>query len=611
MPGMRGRLGVTGVRRREPVSLRRHVLVPVVGSLLLLAAFAAAVLILMWHLQREQLRARHEEAVDALATLIGRELETSRNQLEYVATSPAIGARDVEAFARRCEELLRIRSDWTSVILIDAKGNQRINTSVPPGHALPRGVLQAHHARVLETGRPQVSGIFRGAASGRWTVAASVPVQWNAASASDVLSVGIAPESFDALLEQRVRSTHGTAMLLDADYRVIARTARAAVERGSVAPPQWRDAVDGHRQGSARQGMVMQGTLPLTSMPIPHTGWWVVVDTPTSASIGMLGRYLGALSIGTLLVLAIAVSIFVHHALGIARHISQMVERALAVAGGAPTRMPESSVLELNKLADAVSRYAQSMTESQHEKARLLADEQAARARADAANQSKDDLLATLSHELRTPLAAISTSVQLLRHGAPPNESSAFALAVISRQAAHLTKLVDTLLDAARVSRGELKLERQPLELAPLVEEAVADVRAANAADQRRYVVATQPVRVLGDRTGLRQIVVNLVSNAIKHTPDGGTISIAVRPRSSQAEIEVSDTGIGLAAEHLTRIFDPFYRVSSEAKDGLGIGLAFVKRVAEGHGGSVTARSEGPGSGATFTVTLPCAPGFA
>jgi len=593
------------LRNGTPVSLRRLVLVPVVGCLVLLAAFAGTVLTLMWHLQREQMQARHEEAVDALAMLIGREMETSKNQLEHMATSPLVEPHTLESFARRCNEILRIRKDWTSVILIDAQGKQHINTLVPAGRALPTDALKTHHARVLESGQPQVSGVFVGAASGSWTVAVSVPVYGGGERPAYVLSVGIAPEYFDALLEQRIRSTRGIAVLLDAEHRVIARTLLAPIERGTVASPEWRNALIGQMQNEWNsQGLNLEATR-LTSKPIPHTGWWVVVETPTAMTAGMLGRYLGVLSIGTLIVLAIAVAIQVRHAFGIARHISHVVERALAVAGGEPAIVPESKILELDKLGEAVRRYAQRMAATQEEKARLLADEQAAHAQAEAANQSKDDLLATLSHELRTPLAAISTSVQLLQRDPPTGERGAFALDVIARQSLHLKNLIDKLLDGARISRGALRLEKRPVDLEPLVVEAVADVKVALTDERHRYTVETQSVHVLGDYTALHQVVVNLISNAIRHTPSGGTIRITVRTETTDAMIEVRDNGAGLAAEHLTRIFDPFYRVAAQTKDGLGIGLAFVKRVVEGHGGKVVAMSEGPGTGAMFRVSLP------
>ena len=224
-----------------------------------------------------------------------------------------------------------------------------------------------------------------------------------------------------------------------------------------------------------------------------------------------------------------------------------------------------------------------------------------------AENRAKDDFLAMLGHELRNPLAAIGGAAEVQRLLDPRSEPSARARAIVERQVGHLKRLVDDLLDAARVRAGKVKLQCRPLDLASAVEHALAVVKSSARRDQD-IVTDLQPVGVSADPTRLEQIILNLMTNALKYTPPGKSIRVATCAADGQAVLQVADDGVGMTADTLPRIFDLFVqgeRTADRAQGGLGIGLTLVQMLTELHGGTVVAVSDGPGRGSTFTVRLP------
>jgi signal transduction histidine kinase/CheY-like chemotaxis protein len=246
---------------------------------------------------------------------------------------------------------------------------------------------------------------------------------------------------------------------------------------------------------------------------------------------------------------------------------------------------------------------------AQVDRERLLARERAARAAVEAANRAKDDFLAVLSHELRTPLQPIVGWVKLLRHRSDP-QTLRQGLDTIERNARTQAQIVEDLLDMSRVIAGKLGLEQRAIALVPVVQSAVDAVRGAADAKAVRLEAAlpTAPVIVHGDPQRLRQSVWNLLTNAVRFTPAGGSVTVRLEPRGPSVDIQVSDTGQGIAPEFLPHIFDRFRQADSTSTrrhGGLGLGLAIVRHVVELHGGTVSATSQGEGRGAIFTVTLP------
>ena len=234
---------------------------------------------------------------------------------------------------------------------------------------------------------------------------------------------------------------------------------------------------------------------------------------------------------------------------------------------------------------------------------------QQAAALAEAARQ-KDEFLAMLGHELRNPLAPIRTALELLRRAGAHDEISASAHTVIDRQIAHMVRLLDDLLDVARITRGRINLNVQQMDMRRVVAEAIDSVENVIHARHHRLetTVPRLPIPVLGDATRLVQVLVNLLNNAAKYTNEGGTIRVSLTTEAAEAVVRVADTGTGISPRLLPRIFDLFTqdeRTLDRALGGLGLGLTLVRRITELHGGAVEAYSEGPGAGSQFVVRLP------
>ena len=242
----------------------------------------------------------------------------------------------------------------------------------------------------------------------------------------------------------------------------------------------------------------------------------------------------------------------------------------------------------------------------------LLASERAARAEAERHSKMKDEFLAMLAHELRNPLAPITSAAQLLNMPSVDENLRLKAGNIISRQVRHMTELVDDLLDVSRVTRGLVKLEHETLELSALMRSAVEQARPHIEAREHALAVEAppHPVLVVGDRTRLVQVLVNLLNNAAKYTPPRGRIVLRLEAGLESARMTVIDNGAGMDAKLLPHVFDLFTqaeRTPDRSQGGLGIGLALVKSIVQMHGGQVEAHSDGPNLGASVSVLLPLA----
>jgi PAS domain S-box-containing protein len=242
--------------------------------------------------------------------------------------------------------------------------------------------------------------------------------------------------------------------------------------------------------------------------------------------------------------------------------------------------------------------------------AQLYAAAEKAREAAESANRAKDEFLATMSHELRTPLNAVMGWIQVLRTATGTPESRNRALATIERNARSQAQIIDDLLDVSRIVTGKFALKIGPVDLVSVVESALDTV---NLAVRAKPLTLTKHIDigdaiVSGDADRLRQVVTNLLTNAVKFTPAGGEITVTVNSGNGVARVQVADTGQGIAPSFLPHVFDRFWQGDSSttrSHGGLGLGLAIVKHIVDMHGGQVSAESAGPGLGAAFIVDLP------
>jgi len=262
-------------------------------------------------------------------------------------------------------------------------------------------------------------------------------------------------------------------------------------------------------------------------------------------------------------------------------------------------------------VTEELARMASTVIENailSRERDEILEREQSARERAEAANQAKDEFLAMLGHELRNPLSPILTAVQLLKLRG--DRGSSREQTIIERQAQHLIRLVDDLLDVSRITQGKVKLEKVPTDVAAVIATAVEMASPLFEQKQHRLHldVAPHELYVDGDATRLGQVVANLLTNAARYTQEGGDIHVSARASGDDVIVRVRDNGMGIPADVLPGIFDMFVqgpRRTDRAEGGLGLGLTLVRSLVQMHGGSVVAASDGAGRGSEFVVRLP------
>ncbi len=244
------------------------------------------------------------------------------------------------------------------------------------------------------------------------------------------------------------------------------------------------------------------------------------------------------------------------------------------------------------------------------ERQQMLTQEKTYRAEAEASNRTKDQFLAIISHELRSPLNAILGWTKLIQGGKLDDLTTARALTTIERNAKLQNELIQDLLDFSRITEGKLRLELCPVDLTQIINAAIDVVRPS--ADSKSIAIESRLEftvgEVLGDSSRLQQVMWNLLTNAVKFTPEGGQIAIWLKRVEYYAQIIVSDTGVGISADFLPNVFEQFCQADNQytaRHKGLGLGLAIVRSLVEMHNGTITAASDGEGQGATFTVRLP------
>jgi signal transduction histidine kinase len=259
---------------------------------------------------------------------------------------------------------------------------------------------------------------------------------------------------------------------------------------------------------------------------------------------------------------------------------------------------------QLKRQADKLSQRTTELTATN----RRLVREMEERRDAERKSHAKDEFLAMLGHELRNPLSAISSAASLIGMPAAGPETTGRARLIIQRQSQHLSRIVDDLLDLSRAMSGKILLSRKALDMSALLSSCLDTFRATGRTGTYRLNVNLAPGWVDGDSTRLEQIASNLIDNALKYTPAGGSIDISLANVDEEVVLTVSDSGVGIAPDLLPHVFDVFVQGTislDRSQGGLGIGLSLVRRLVELHGGSVSAYSDGTSSGSSFVIRLP------
>ena len=591
--------------RIRPVALRTRLLYLAAAAIVPLALMSGVSLFALVHQQRQQAERAGIELARALVTAVDAELQRSVGLLQVLANAPSLDRGEMERFYEVTRRVLQNNPSWLTVILGDPQGKQITNARFRFGEPLPPIVERESYERVLRTGEPAIGALARGAGT-----QLAVPVRAPVIRAGElryVLTAAVKPDDFVEIINRQRVPGDWVVSVFDTNGMRVARSRQHREYLGGGPAPSLEALM--RKGGSEGAGItqVLEGETVYATYSRSHeTGWTVAIGIPRSyvevAALRSLIVYGG----GLLLSIALAIFAALIVGRGIARPMAELGGAARALGRRERLELPQTRIAEIRQVADSLAVAADERARGEAEREQLLEREQQARAIAEAANRSKDEFLAMLGHELRNPLGAIANAAHLL--GAADEQTRAHARGVISRQVQHLARMTDDLLDAARAMTGKIVLQRQPLDLAEAAARVLSTLRASGRTGQRRIAQALEPAWVDADPTRIEQIIGNLVGNALKFTPEGGTITVSVARQGDEALLRVADTGIGMEPELVVRVFEPFVqgeRTLDRSQGGLGIGLTLVRRLAELHGGSAAAQSDGDGRGSVFTVRLP------
>ncbi len=587
------------------VRLRRRLFLLVAAAMLPIATMSAIALAALWEQQRRQAEHLGLEITRALSIAEDAELRRAIAVLEGIAFAPSLDEADLRKYHGMLQRTLASRSDWLTIILADPVGRQILNASREYG---PREVPLADAAsfdEVVHSGSPVIGALSRGA-EGRWSVPVRVPVVRNG-GVRFVLTAALKPDTFVDVLDRQRLPLDWVVSVFDANGLRVARSRQHEELVGKEARPSLRALMaSGRLEGTGISYSIEGDRVYSAYSRSPFSGWTVAVGIPPSLVEAGAKRSLFVFGGGLLLSIGLGILAAVFIGRRITAPMADLSVAAQALGRREAMMLPLSDVIEIRRVADSLEFAAAERTRGDAERQQLLEREREARAIAEAANRSKDDFLAMLGHELRNPLGAIANGARLL--DAPDEETRVHAREVIARQVEHLARMTDDLLDAARAIAGKIVLQRQPLDLGQAAARAVAALRASGRGGEHRFVERLEPVWIDADPTRIEQVFANLLSNAVKYTPAGGAITVTVTREGRDAVLRVADEGIGMPPELLARVFEPFVqgeRPLDRSYGGLGIGLTLVRRLAELHGGSADAASDGPGHGSVFTVRLP------
>jgi signal transduction histidine kinase/CheY-like chemotaxis protein len=599
------------------LKLRSHFALLVAVTLVPVLVLAVTVVFLVQRERRTSVERGLQEKARVLAVAIDREFESSVTALNSLAATSFLDTPDLPAFydqARRTRDLNR---RWLTVYLVEASGRQLMTLLRPLGSTLPDGSAFDFIQAVRQTGQPYVSNLEFGPVSQRHVININVPVI-REGGVRYILGASVLTDTLAELLTGQVESPGSLAAVRDRRDILVARSRDHQRHLGRPPGHEFKEKLRLARESgrSVFEAESLEGSPMLTATSrVPTSDFMVVVAVPIAAVAAGPQRLWGILSIGGFAVLAGALTISALLARRIARPITALSRAAAELADGNPiSPSPPSPVAEVSAVREAMVRTAEALRERTADRERRLAAE-TARAEAERRTETaermsreKDEFLAMLGHELRNPLGAIASANAVLGRVGSAEPLAGRARTIIGRQVQHLVDIVDDLLDVSRVTMGKIVLTRRPVDLATVVRRCLDSLETDGRTKTQDVTFDGRSVWVDGDETRLEQIAGNLITNALKYTPAGGSIRVWVGREHDEAVLRVQDTGIGILPDRLPHIFDLFFqgeRSLDRSHGGLGIGLTLVKRLAELHGGTVAAASDGANQGSTLTIHLP------
>jgi signal transduction histidine kinase len=585
------------------VRIRSQLLLLVVAAIAPIALLAAILLSQVWELQRDAYRQRFQERVSALRLALDAEISGAIRTLEALAPTGDLSAPQLNALAVRLERVLASHSNFATAGALRPDGDLLLRRDAL---RLPANIIpdRATINQAATTRAPAVSNLVRHDGSSLLMTYIVVPVM----RGNDVVALmyaGIENAGWLEFLERLPIDPGATLTLNDREGAILARTLNNETWAGKRSSPGFWSRTEGKSEATFVSAG-LEGQRFYTSFSRLRSAGWIVgtgvlEDTvESSLRIPTLMIF-----IGTIGALAAALAFAVFLGRRIASGLTGLAAAAETVGTAGRRRAPRTlGIAEADVVNNALDKASELLV------AREQSLKQAAEV-AESANRAKDEFIAMLGHELRNPLNAIGTATSIMDNPRKTGDMDVNARAILRRQVRYLSGIVDDLLDIARLTSGKIVLHKTPLDLAAIVEQVLAEFersgRSAHLTVKRDLV----PAPIVADETRVAQVVSNLLDNACKYTPPGGTITVTLRRLLHDVELRVSDDGVGIPENSLGSVFDVFSQnrgTLHHAQGGLGLGLAIVRRLVSLHEGTVRADSAGTGKGSAFTVALPLTP---
>ncbi|WP_165973687.1 hybrid sensor histidine kinase/response regulator [Paucimonas lemoignei] len=538
----------------------------------------------------------------ATVTAIDAELDHSVAALDALAASPRLRDGNLHSFRQEARNFLERRPDWSNIVLATPDAQQLVNARLPDDTSLPHRVDPAGVAHVAKTKQSRYGPLVYSPVLRQFGFSVMSPIIQDD-EVRYVLTAVFLPRIWQNQINRTKLPAGAIMTILDSQYKVAARSRNEGEWIGKTATESSLQLLRQERLSDAAIATTLDGQrVYLVFEKSDRSGWIAALGIPVGIVDAPANRLYGMLAIGILLsaVLGFLVAFIIGRS--ITRPAKALEKAAIALGYGEQPELPKTGIAEIRKIGEALLNAYQ-------DREAALAKERQARESAENASKAKDEFLAMLSHELRNPLAPIHSVAQLLKMPGLSQERIASLGATVERQTKHLVRLVNDLLDASRVTRRLVTLQKEIVNVRSALHDAVEQIkdRANKNRHELRLSLVGEPVFVLADRARLIQIFVNLLDNAVKYTPQNGIIAVEVTPLDETVRIAVRDNGAGISPELLPRIFDLFQqsdRSLDRQTGGLGIGLSIVKGLVELHGGTLTAHSDGAGKGSEFVVEM-------
>ena len=547
-----------------------------------------------WARQRANVDRQNIATARAVSVAIDSEVETTTAALDVFGTLYAFDVPDLHAFDSLARRAIVLQPHWSALLLADVNG--RMLAVAPAGDVDEAGSFSTGWAQsVAATNKPVVSTLFEIPGVSGHFVMIAVPIVRDG-RVRFALGARVRSDSLGAVLRQQQAPPNGVVALVDAANVIVARTKLEDQYVGTKAPQAFIDVSsrmpEGSWQTDLREGTPVYAAFSRSAL----TGLTVGLALAREEVDGPIRRILFILAGAWIVILGLGTAIGLAFGQVIVRAMRNASQSAMALARGDVVSPAPSRITEIDELATGLRLAAATLDARNRER--------------DAASRLKDEFLMTVSHELRTPLTAIYGWARMLSTGQIRDAQRPRAIAAIERNAGALQQLVNDLLDVSRIVSGKLRLDVGAVSLPEVVGAAIDAIRPAAQAKTIAVFATTSDgdLTVSGDAGRLQQVLWNLLSNAVRFTPAGGCIEIAIGRTAAGIETVVRDTGPGVDPAFLPHAFERFRQGAAgttREHGGLGLGLAIVRHLVELHGGTVGASNNTPAPGATFRVVLP------